>query len=187
MDQSPRTSADAAGAHIPGASSSSAAQRTHPQRALRTALGRFATGVTVIATQCEQRRVHGMTVNSFTSLSLDPALILWTLRTRSARYRTFAHCEYFSVNVLADNQIDVARRHALPANGVAAAAWPAFRATCPVVDGASAQFVCRSRNVVLEGDHAILIGEILDFAESDAKPLLFVAGNYCTASSLTRI
>jgi flavin reductase (DIM6/NTAB) family NADH-FMN oxidoreductase RutF len=154
-------------------------------RALRNALGRFATGVTVIATRCGKSRVHGMTVNSFTSLSLEPALILWTLRTASARYATFAHCELFSVNVLAENQLDIARRHARARPGVDASTWHGFRSECPVVEGASAQFVCRSRNVVHQGDHAILIGEIVDYAEFDRGPLLFVAGDYFSGSALT--
>jgi flavin reductase (DIM6/NTAB) family NADH-FMN oxidoreductase RutF len=156
-------------------------------RALRSALGRFATGVTVVATQCGGELVQSMTVNSFTSLSLDPALILWTLRTGSARYASFAHCELFSVNVLADSQVDIARRHAQPSPGIAAAHWDGFRSGCPVVDGASVQFICRSRNVVPEGDHAILIGEVLDYADFERKPLLFVAGGFFSGAALERL
>lgn len=129
------------------------------QRALRSALGRFATGVTV---------------NSFTSLSLDPALVLWTLRSGSTRYATFAHCGLFSISVLADNQVEVARCHARPAEGIEARDWRGFRSGCPVVEGAAVQFVCRSRNVMPQGDHAILIGEVVEFADFDRKPLLFV-------------
>jgi flavin reductase (DIM6/NTAB) family NADH-FMN oxidoreductase RutF len=156
-------------------------------RALRSALGRFATGVTVVATQCGGELVQSMTVNSFTSLSLDPALILWTLRTGSARYASFAHCELFSVNVLAASQVDIARRHAQPSPGIAAAHWDGFRSGCPVVDGASVQFICRSRNVVPEGDHAILIGEVLDYADFERKPLLFVAGGFFSGAALERL
>jgi flavin reductase (DIM6/NTAB) family NADH-FMN oxidoreductase RutF len=156
-------------------------------RGLRNALGRFATGVTVIATQCGHGRIHGMTVNSFASLSLDPALILWTLRTASARYATFAHCDLFSVNVLAENQLDIARRHARAGPGVVASTWHGFHSECPVIEGASAQFICRSRNVVHEGDHAILIGEILEFVEFERSPLLFVTGDYFSGSALTRL
>jgi flavin reductase (DIM6/NTAB) family NADH-FMN oxidoreductase RutF len=150
-------------------------------------LGRFATGVTIIATRCDEGRVHSMTVNSFTSLSLEPALILWTLRAESARYATFAHSRLFSVNVLAEGQVDIARRHARASSGILAARWRGFRSECPVVEGASAQFVCRSRKLVREGDHAILIGEVLDFVDFGRTPLVFVAGDYFSGSTLTRL
>src|SRR6186713_1180890 len=93
---------------------------------LRSALGRFATGVTVISAQTDDRHVHCMTVNSFASLSLDPPLILWTLRSRSARYQTFSQTHAFSVSVLAETQIDIARKHALPPpDGFAERDWKA--------------------------------------------------------------
>lgn len=177
----------AATLRIPPTASAPASAPAEGQRALRSALGRFATGVTIIATRCAESRVHSITVNSFTSLSLDPALILWTLRTQSARYATFAHCALFSVNVLAESQVDIARRHARASSGIMASRWRGFKSECPVLEGASAQFVCRTRNVVQEGDHAILIGEVLDFVDFDREPLLFVAGGYFSGSVLTRL
>jgi len=85
-----------------------AAPPGNAKTSLRSALGRFATGVTVISAQTEDTHVHCMTVNSFASLSLDPPLILWTLRSRSARYHTFSKTHAFSVSVLAETQIDIA-------------------------------------------------------------------------------
>ncbi len=156
--------------------------------ALRSALGRFATGVTVISAKTGENHVHCMTVNSFTSLSLDPPLILWTLRTRSARYQTFSKTDEFSVSVLAENQIDIARKHAAPPpEGFAHRNWKNFLKGCPIIEGASAHFICRGHTEVNKGDHVILIGEVTEFAEHLHPPLLFMGGKYYASSSLKQL
>ena len=167
-----------------------AAQSTRPTHgdsntSLRSALGRFATGVTVISAQTADHHVHCMTVNSFASLSLDPPLILWTLRSRSARYHTFSKTHAFSVSVLAETQMDIARKHAQPpADGFAERNWKAFLGGCPIVEGASAHFICKGHTEVNKGDHVILIGEITEYAEHSHPPLLFMGGKYFSGSSL---
>ena len=161
------------------------AAREHARITLRSALGRFATGVTVIAAQTDDNQVHCMTVNSFASLSLDPPLILWTLRTNSARYQTFSKTQAFSVSVLAESQLDLARKHAMPLpEGYSERKWNAFLGGCPIIAGASAHFVCKGHTEVNKGDHVILIGEITEFAEYSHPPLLFMAGKYYRGSSL---
>jgi len=156
--------------------------------ALRSALGRFATGVTVISAQTTDGHVHCMTVNSFASLSLDPPLILWTLRSRSARYQTFSRTHAFSVSVLAETQIDLARKHAQPpADGFSERNWKAFLGGCPIIDGASAHFICKGHTEVNKGDHVILIGEVTEFAEYNHPPLLFMGGKYFSGSSLKQL
>jgi flavin reductase (DIM6/NTAB) family NADH-FMN oxidoreductase RutF len=165
-----------------------AASQDDARLALRSALGRFATGVTVIAAQTSDKQVHCMTVNSFTSLSLDPPLILWTLRTRSARYQTFSKTEEFSVSVLAETQIDIARKHAAPPpDGIAHRGWKAFLKGCPIIEGASAHFICKGHTEVNKGDHVILIGEVTEFAEHLHPPLLFMGGKYYSSSSLKQL
>lgn len=152
---------------------------------LRSALGRFATGVTVISAETADRHVHCMTVNSFASLSLDPPLILWTLRSRSARYQTFSKTQAFSVSVLAETQLDIARKHAMPPpDGFAHRDWKSYLGGCPIVAGASAHFICKGHTEVHKGDHVILIGEITEFAEHKHPPLLFMGGKYYLGSSL---
>ena len=169
----------------PKAVGSARAAHSDPKIALRSALGRFATGVTVISAQTSDQHVHCMTVNSFASLSLDPPLILWTLRSRSARYHTFSQTHAFSVSVLAETQIDIARKHALPpADGIAERDWKAFLGGCPIVEGASAHFICKGHTEVNKGDHVILIGEITEFVEHQHPPLLFMGGKYYSGSSL---
>ena len=153
--------------------------------ALRSALGRFATGVTVISAQTADGHVHCMTVNSFASLSLDPPLILWTLRTGSARYETFSRTGAFSVSVLAETQVDISRKHATPpTDGFSGRNWKAFLGGCPIIEGASAHFVCKSHTEVHKGDHVILIGEVTEFAEYKHPPLMFMGGKYYLGSSL---
>ena len=171
----------------PPAAKAGVAHGTHGETksSLRSALGRFATGVTVIAAQTADQHVHCMTVNSFASLSLDPPLILWTLRSRSARYHTFSQTHAFSVSVLAETQIDIARRHAMPPpDGFAHREWKAYLGGCPIVEGASAHFICKGHTEVDKGDHVILIGEITEFAEHKHPPLLFMGGKYYSSSSL---
>ncbi len=182
MDKMPMMTAAAghAARSAPGA-------RTYrePTVALRSALGRFATGVTIVATEASDRHVHCMTVNSFASLSLDPPLVLWTLRTRSARYPTYSNSKVFSVSVLAENQIELARKHATPpSGGFAERNWKAFLGGCPIIEGASAHFICKNHAEVTKGDHVILIGEIIEFSEYDHPPLLFMGGKYFSGSSL---
>jgi flavin reductase (DIM6/NTAB) family NADH-FMN oxidoreductase RutF len=169
------------------ARSASGSEPTHrdPKLALRSALGRFPTGVTVIATEAADGHVHCMTVNSFASLSLDPPLVLWTLRSRSARYATYSASKVFSVSVLAESQVTIARKHAAPPpGGFAERDWKAFLGGCPIVEGASAHFICKNHSEVAKGDHSILIGEIIEFSEYDHPPLLFMGGKYYSVSDL---
>ena len=162
-----------------------ASPHQEPRIALRSALGRFATGVTVISAQSADGHVHCMTVNSFASLSLDPPLILWTLRSKSARYAMFSKTHAFSVSVLAETQIDIARKHAVPpADGFSERNWKAFLGGCPIIEGASAHFVCKGHTEVNKGDHVILIGEITEFSEFSHPPLVFMGGKYYSGSSL---
>ena len=169
----------------PKAAPSATSAHGDAKAALRSALGRFATGVTVISAQTPDQHVHCMTVNSFASLSLDPPLILWTLRSGSARYHTFSQTHAFSVSVLAETQINIARKHALPpADGFAERDWKTFLGGCPIIEGASAHFICKGHTEIDKGDHVILIGEITEFAEHKHPPLLFMGGKYFSGSSL---
>jgi len=155
---------------------------------LRSALGRFATGVTVICAQTPDQIIHCMTVNSFSSLSLDPPLILWSLRTHSARYATFSSTSAFSVSVLSENQVHLARQHATPpsqGHDITQQNWNAFMGGCPIIEGASAHFICNGHTEVRKGDHVILIGEVTEFAEYTHPPLVFMSGKYYSSSHLS--
>jgi flavin reductase (DIM6/NTAB) family NADH-FMN oxidoreductase RutF len=165
------------------------ADAPHPRpvldsRVLRTALGQFATGITVVTTRADSGQLVGLTVNSFSALSLEPPLILWSLRVSSPNLAVFESAERFVVNVLAEAQVEVSRRFALPQadkfDGVPHAenAWG-----LPLLHGAAAWFECRTVSRQMAGDHCLFIAEVERFTLSDAAPLLFHAGGYFTLGS----
>ncbi len=153
-------------------------------RILRSALGQFATGITVVTTRAPTGQFVGLTVNSFSALSLEPPLILWSLRATSPSLPLFAQSERCVVNVLAEPQVDVSRRFASSQadkfDGVAHAEnqWG-----LPLLHGASAWFECRTVSRQTAGDHCLFIAEVERFTASDAAPLLFHAGGYFALGS----
>lgn len=150
------------------------------QRSLRTALGQFATGVTAIVGRDQAGELVGLTANSFTSVSLDPPLVLWSLRQASRCYPAFRTCGHFVINVLAADQIDVARRFSAPvADRFGGLSWmPSPVSGLPVIEGVAAWFDCKTLNFYDAGDHTIFVGEVSCFSHAERAPLLFHAGSY---------
>jgi flavin reductase (DIM6/NTAB) family NADH-FMN oxidoreductase RutF len=153
------------------------------QRELRRAFGQFATGVVVVTTLGEDSRPVGVTANSFTSVSLDPPLLLWCLGKESTQRGAFDTARHFAVNVLSSNQHYLSRQFAIQGRdkfaGVAHMAGPS---EMPLLEGALAQFVCRTTERVDAGDHIIMIGEIEHFETFDGEPLVFHSGSYRIAT-----
>lgn len=146
---------------------------------LRAAFGRFPTGVAVMTTRSVAGDPVGVTANSFTSVSLDPPLILWCLGRRAPSAAHFTPGVVFAVNVLAAGQAELSRQFARPApDKFAGVSWSAGPEGVPLLDGVSAAFVCRTHACYDGGDHTILVGEVLDHRRSPAEPLLFHAGGY---------
>jgi len=155
------------------------------RRQLRDAFGRFATGVTVITAVLPDGRRTGLTVNSFTSLSLDPAMILWNLRSGSPSEPAFAKGRAFAVNVLAISQQDISQRFCRPADdkfsgvevedGIEGVA---------LLSGSLAAFECRVEDTVTCGDHRIVIGRVLAARYGEGEPLIYSQGRYCTAARI---
>lgn len=159
--------------------------RTVPDsRGLRTALGQFATGITVVTTRASTGGFVGLTVNSFSALSLQPPLVLWSLRCTSPSLPVFQGAERFVVNVLAEAQVEVSRRFASPLpdkfDGVAHAE---STTGLPLLHGAAAWFECRTVSQQLAGDHCLFIAEVERFTASELAPLLFHAGGYFALGS----
>lgn len=136
------------------------------QRAFRDALGAFATGVTVVTAQGSDG-VVGITANSFSSLSLDPPLVLWSPARSSRRFALFTEAPAFSIHVLAAGQDGVARHFTrqpdLPEGGLG-----------PVV----ARFDCAHHALHNGGDHAIVVGRVLTVWHAGGAPLVFHAGRF---------
>lgn len=147
--------------------------------ALRHAFGRFATGVTVVTTVDSHGAPVGLTVNSFSSLSLDPPLLLWSLRRTSPSLQAFCQAPRFAVNVLAESQIEVSRAFATrQANRFEVGTWERDDHGVPLLRGAVAQFVCALRSHQEAGDHELFIGRVLVHVDRPEPPLLFQGGRY---------
>jgi 3-hydroxy-9,10-secoandrosta-1,3,5(10)-triene-9,17-dione monooxygenase reductase component len=146
---------------------------------LRRALGRFATGVTIITCTDEQGQRVGLTANSFNSLSLDPPLVLWSLRHASANLPLFAAAGRFAVNVLGEAQVDLSRRFASKVEDkFAEGAWSPGAHGCPVLAGCAAVFECETHAMHVVGDHTLFIGRVLACSESALPPLVYQGGHY---------
>lgn len=147
-------------------------------RAFRRSLGQFATGVTVM-TACHAGRLVGMSVNSFAALSLDPPLVLWSIRRESGSLAAFREAGHFAVNVLSANQAGISNTFASPTQDkFAATPWSAGLHGAPLLHGAIAHMECALHEVVEGGDHLLLIGRVERHARFAGEPLLFTQGRY---------
>jgi 3-hydroxy-9,10-secoandrosta-1,3,5(10)-triene-9,17-dione monooxygenase reductase component len=148
-------------------------------RQLRNALGRYATGVAILSCIGEGGAFVGLTVNSFAGLSLDPPLVLWSLRQGSPSLAAFAAAPRFAVNVLSESQVDLSRHFASrDPNRFAEGAWALGAHGTPVLAGCAAVFECRTLSQQTAGDHQLFIGQVLTCAESALPPLVFQSGHY---------
>lgn len=148
-------------------------------RAFRRCLGKFATGVTVVTCRNQAGEPRGITANSFSSVSLDPPLVLWNIAKVSNSLQAYLKAEYFAINILAAGQQDVSAHFArsdhtlfdnveysLSANGA------------PLLPDTLAAFECRTHEIHECGDHHIIIGKVSSFSSRDLEPLMFFAGGY---------
>lgn len=147
---------------------------------LRRILGHFATGVTVV-TAMHDGQPHGLTVNAFASLSLEPPQVLVCLKRENRSYAAFAAAGHFAVNILADGQPELSRLFASQQerkfDGLRFAPGPATGA--PLLDGTHAWLECSVvQRIETAGTHAIVIGRLLGHGSGVAAPLLFHRGGY---------
>lgn len=149
-------------------------------RELRRALGSFATGVAVITTRNRAGKIEGLTANSFSSVSLDPPLVLWSLRTNAASLDSFIDAGWFAVNVLAAPQQHLSRHFATPAaDKFGGLDYMHGLGGCPVLADTLARFECSVFSTVPAGDHVIFIGHVRRASYREGSPLLFSGGAYC--------
>ncbi|QEW25028.1 flavin reductase [Roseovarius indicus] len=148
----------------------------------RRSLGEFATGVTVITT-CVDGVCYGMTSNSFASVSLEPPLVLWSVKYESQSFPAFRDCSHFAVNVLADDQVDLSQNFARSGpDKFDGLAYRDGAGKCPVLAGIAASFECSLSEIHPGGDHLILVGQVERYARYDRQPLLFAKGRYAIAA-----
>lgn len=147
-------------------------------RAFRRCLGQFATGVTVVTT-ANGEKLSGMTVNSFSSVSIDPALVLWSIRTESASLKAFTETDSFVINVLSDEQVDHCKVFGAPSDTqFNEVEWEKGIHGDPILTGAVAHFECTMHQVIEAGDHFIIIGDVKNFTRFAGTPLLFAQGQF---------
>ena len=154
--------------------------------AFRSALGMFATGVTIVTARTQAGGLVGLTANSFNSVSLSPPLVLWSLAQRASAMATFLAGTHYAINILANDQHHLALQFAGPAaerfNGVTLTAGISG---APLISGSAAHFECFNRSRYEEGDHVIFVGEVEHCShQPGASPLLFHGGRFYTEHPL---
>lgn len=157
----------------------------------RSALGQFATGVTVITTRTPTpdggSRLLGFTASSFNSVSLGPPLVLWSLSQSSSSLAAFIDNPHYAINVLASDQIALSRQFSassraqptgVVADRFAGIAWRDGSRGAPIIDGCCAWFECFNRSRYEEGDHVIFVGEVERCGFEPREPLIYQGGDY---------
>ncbi|MES2433470.1 MAG: flavin reductase family protein [Pseudomonadota bacterium] len=151
------------------------------RRLLRDAFGTFMTGVTVVTTLDEAGLPIGFTANSFSSVSLDPALLLISIAKTSGNYTRFIAAKSFAINILSEGQKDISNTFAKPVEDrFATVKWQIGPHGAPILHGVSAWFDCSTHQVIDAGDHAILIGKVEAFDASGQSGLGYYRGSYFT-------
>ena len=153
----------------------------HDARDFRSALGCFPTGVCLITTVAAGGRRVGLTANSFSSVSLDPPMVLWSLARTAASAPVFRDAEHFAINALAAGDAEVSSHFAKPGDDKFAPFGERFHegvAGLPLLKGALATFECHTRHRYYGGDHVIVIGMVERYAHADGAPLVFHRGRY---------
>ncbi len=148
-------------------------------RAFRDALGCFSTGVTVITAMDAEGARIGLTANSFSSVSLNPPLVLWSLAQYSPNLPVFQNASHFAINVLGVDQADVAMQFARPVEDrFAGIATETGLGGAPLIKDAVARFQCRNEDRYYGGDHVIFLGAVEAYDTLEREPLVFCGGAF---------
>jgi len=148
-------------------------------RQLRSTLGRFITGVTVVTCQDETGEKWGFTANSFTSVSLDPPLVLVCLARTAVCHDAFTRASHFAINILSDGQRAISGKFASrKGDKFEGVEIKVADMISPVIEGVTAWLDCEADQKLEIGDHTVLVGRVLDFGSNDTTPLGYFAGSY---------
>ena len=146
-------------------------------RILRDAFSKFVSGVTVVTTASEEGPV-GITANSFSSLSLDPALVLWSPYTGSRRFPFFENAQYFAIHILSADQEYLCYDFAKSPFGFDNTAVSFNTKNVPLIKNCLARFECRKRAIYPGGDHVIVVGEVESVQMREGNALSFFDGKF---------
>jgi len=149
-------------------------------RALRNALGQFATGIAVVTAIDPDGHPIGLTVNAFSAVSLDPALVLWCLDNRSHNLEAFRKASHHAINILSAGQTELSNRFATwPVDRFAGLGWQPGAGGAPLFADCCAQFELANETLHQGGDHTIFVGRVVSFRQTASlAPLIFHAGAY---------
>ena len=148
-------------------------------RQLRNVLGTFTTGVTIVTTRDANGVPHGVTANSFSSVSLEPPLVLWSQALTSRSLPGFRDSDHFAVNILADDQVAISQHFAKPQEDkFANMEYSDGLGGVPVLQGTVAHFECVKVASYPAGDHIIYLGRVERVGHSGRRPLAFAHGRY---------
>jgi len=144
-------------------------------KTFRNALGKFATGVTIVTCNSELGPL-GMTANSFSSVSIDPPLVLWSPARASQRCAAFEAAENFAIHVLAESQINYCKVFAKEGDNFDGVQWYKSDAGVPLIENCLARFECKQHAIHVGGDHLIIVGKVITASVRDGSPLVFSKG-----------
>ena len=145
----------------------------------RRACSRFATGITIATVLGSDGMPHGFTANSFTSVSVDPPMVLLCIDRRANVLPYFQAAPQFGINVLSAEQKELSMRFATRGQDrFEGVAWRTGAGPSPILEGALAQFECVTRQVWEAGDHLVFLGEVVAVQYDDGAPLLYYASAY---------
>ena len=148
-------------------------------RALRDVLGSFATGVCVVTSIGDEGRPVGMTINSFSSVSLDPPLILWSIGLNTPSRSAYQNHPSFVINIMGADTKDLSLHFARPSDDkFADVNWTPGYEGAPVLTDAMAVLECAVEQQIIAGDHEIFIGRVKRMSQKDGEPLLFHRGKF---------
>jgi len=149
------------------------------KRDLRTALGSFGTGVTVVTSGNFQSRLVGVTANSFSSVSLEPHIVLWSLVSSSPSLEVFDATGRFVINVLALEQMNLSKQFSKTLEDkFAGVEYTEGLGDLPVIQNCVATFECKTIQRTVVGDHVLFLGQVENYVYENKTPLLFCQGNY---------
>jgi flavin reductase (DIM6/NTAB) family NADH-FMN oxidoreductase RutF len=149
------------------------------KRDLRNALGSFGTGVTVVTSGNSRSRLVGVTANSFSSVSLEPLIVLWSLVSSSPSLEVFNATGRFVINVLALEQMNLSKQFSKTLEDkFAGVEYTEGLGDLPVIQNCVATFECKTIQRTVVGDHVLFLGQVENYVYENKTPLLFCQGNY---------
>jgi flavin reductase (DIM6/NTAB) family NADH-FMN oxidoreductase RutF len=150
------------------------------ERQYRNALGRFTTGICVVSAVSDANAPIAMTINSFSSLSLKPSLVQWSIKKKSLCYPMFSRLDKYTISVLSDQQASISQRYAKAGeHAMSPEDYSSTGTGVPFIRGSLAHFVCKKWGQMEAGDHDILVASVEGFSNTgEGKPLVFFGGGY---------